>query len=96
MVFLENELLYGVPFEMSDETQSKDFLVPIGKAKIERVGEFGCAPLSLNEYFFKSLMASLVPGSHVTLVSHSRYVGHCLDAAAVLTKEGIECEVGGA
>lgn len=29
----------------------------------------------------------------MTLVSHSRYVGHCLDAAAVLAKEGVECEV---
>ncbi|XP_049588945.1 pyruvate dehydrogenase E1 component subunit beta, mitochondrial isoform X1 [Syngnathus scovelli] len=69
VVFLENELMYGVPFEMSDEAQSKDFTVPIGKAKVER------------------------QGTHVTLVSHSRYVGHCLDAAAVLAKEGIECEV---
>uniref|UniRef100_A0A3Q0RU06 Pyruvate dehydrogenase E1 component subunit beta n=1 Tax=Amphilophus citrinellus TaxID=61819 RepID=A0A3Q0RU06_AMPCI len=67
-VFLENELLYGVPFEMSEESQSKDFTIPIGKAKIERQ-------------------------SSVTLVSHSRYVSHCLDAAAVLAKEGIECEV---
>lgn len=32
-------------------------------------------------------------GNHITLVSHSRYVGYCLDAAAVLAKEGIECEV---
>lgn len=31
--------MYGVPFEMSDESQSKDFVIPIGKAKIERVGE---------------------------------------------------------
>ncbi|XP_034020904.1 LOW QUALITY PROTEIN: pyruvate dehydrogenase E1 component subunit beta, mitochondrial [Thalassophryne amazonica] len=69
VVFLENELLYGVPFEMSEESQSKDFTIPIGKAKVER------------------------QGNHVTLVSHSRFVGHCLDAAAVLTKEGIECEV---
>ncbi|XP_008319289.2 pyruvate dehydrogenase E1 component subunit beta, mitochondrial [Cynoglossus semilaevis] len=69
VVFLENELMYGVAFEMSEETQSKDFTIPIGKAKIER------------------------QGNHVTLVSHSRYVGHCLDAAAVLAKEGIECEV---
>uniref|UniRef100_A0A3B3YY77 Pyruvate dehydrogenase E1 component subunit beta n=1 Tax=Poecilia mexicana TaxID=48701 RepID=A0A3B3YY77_9TELE len=67
-VFLENELLYGVPFEMSDESQSKDFTIPIGKAKVERQ-------------------------SHVTLVSHSRFVGHCLDAAAVLAKEGVDCEV---
>lgn len=27
------------------------------------------------------------------MVTHSRYVSHCLDAAAVLAKEGIECEV---
>ncbi|XP_035485916.1 pyruvate dehydrogenase E1 component subunit beta, mitochondrial [Scophthalmus maximus] len=69
VVFLENELMYGVAFEMSEESQSKDFTVPIGKAKVER------------------------QGNHATLVSHSRYVGHCLDAAAVLAKEGIECEV---
>uniref|UniRef100_A0A673HRS1 Pyruvate dehydrogenase E1 component subunit beta n=1 Tax=Sinocyclocheilus rhinocerous TaxID=307959 RepID=A0A673HRS1_9TELE len=69
VVFLENELMYGVPFEMSEEVQSKDFLIPIGKAKIER------------------------QGNHITLVSHSRMVSLCLDAAAVLAKEGIECEV---
>lgn len=38
VVFLENELLYGVPFPLSDEAQSPDFLIPIGKAKIERPG----------------------------------------------------------
>ncbi|KAG7478139.1 hypothetical protein MATL_G00077220 [Megalops atlanticus] len=69
VVFLENELMYGVPFEMSEEAQSKDFTIPIGKAKTER------------------------QGNHITLVSHSRYVSFCLDAAAVLAKEGIECEV---
>lgn len=39
VVFLENELLYGVPFEMSDEAMSKDFILPIGKAKIEKSGQ---------------------------------------------------------
>lgn len=39
VVFLENEILYGVPFEVSEETLSKDFLLPIGKAKIERSGD---------------------------------------------------------
>jgi pyruvate dehydrogenase E1 component beta subunit len=34
VVVLENEMLYGVPFPMSDEAQGKDFLVPIGKAKV--------------------------------------------------------------
>ncbi|XP_059425196.1 pyruvate dehydrogenase E1 component subunit beta, mitochondrial-like isoform X3 [Carassius carassius] len=69
VVFLENEIMYSVPFEMSEESQSKDFLIPIGKAKIER------------------------KGNHVTLVSHSHVVSRCMDAAAVLAKEGIECEV---
>lgn len=31
--------MYGVPFEMSEEAQSKDFIIPIGKAKVERQGE---------------------------------------------------------
>uniref|UniRef100_A0A8C0KAN5 Pyruvate dehydrogenase E1 component subunit beta n=1 Tax=Canis lupus dingo TaxID=286419 RepID=A0A8C0KAN5_CANLU len=38
VVVLENELMYGVPFEFPSEAQSKDFLIPIGKAKIERQG----------------------------------------------------------
>jgi len=38
VVCLENELMYGVSFEMSDEALSEDFLIPIGKAKIERSG----------------------------------------------------------
>uniref|UniRef100_A0A4W5NHZ5 Pyruvate dehydrogenase E1 component subunit beta n=2 Tax=Hucho hucho TaxID=62062 RepID=A0A4W5NHZ5_9TELE len=69
VVFLENELMYGVPFELSEEVMHKDFVVPIGKAKVER------------------------QGTHISLVSHSRCVGFCLDAAAVLAKEGVECEV---
>ncbi|XP_060524700.1 pyruvate dehydrogenase E1 component subunit beta, mitochondrial [Cylas formicarius] len=39
VVFLENEILYGVQYPMSDEALSKDFLIPIGKAKIERPGK---------------------------------------------------------
>lgn len=39
VVFLENELLYGVAFEVSDEVLGKDFVLPIGKAKIEREGD---------------------------------------------------------
>lgn len=69
VVFLENELLYGVPFEITDEALGKDFLLPIGKAKIERAG------------------------NRMTLVSHSKSVGTCLDAAKELAQSGIECEV---
>ena len=36
----ENELLYCVSFPVSDEAQSADFVLPIGKAKIERPGAF--------------------------------------------------------
>lgn len=39
VVFLENELLYGVPFPMSQEALGSDFVIPIGKAKIEREGK---------------------------------------------------------
>lgn len=44
---LENELLYGVPFEMSEQAQAKDFIVPIGKAKIERQGKLRIEFVSL-------------------------------------------------
>jgi pyruvate dehydrogenase E1 component beta subunit len=38
VVVLEHELLYGTSFPMSDEAQSKDWVLPIGKAKIEKEG----------------------------------------------------------
>jgi pyruvate dehydrogenase E1 component beta subunit len=69
VVFLENELVYGTSFDVSDEALSPDFLLPIGKAKIEREGK------------------------HVTLVSHSKSVGLCLEAAKELEASGVECEV---
>lgn len=54
---------------MSQEALSSDFLIPIGKAKIERAGK------------------------HITLVAHSRAVQFCLEAAAEMEKQGVECEV---
>ncbi|XP_044756700.1 pyruvate dehydrogenase E1 component subunit beta, mitochondrial [Coccinella septempunctata] len=39
VVFLENEILYGVQYPMSDQALSKDFLLPLGKAKVERSGK---------------------------------------------------------
>jgi len=33
--------MYGVSMDMSDEALDKDFLLPIGKAKIEREGKYG-------------------------------------------------------
>lgn len=39
VVVLENELLYGQSFPMSEAAQKDDFVLPIGKAKIERSGK---------------------------------------------------------
>ncbi|KAL2884746.1 Pyruvate dehydrogenase E1 component subunit betamitochondrial [Ceratocystis lukuohia] len=38
VVVLENELMYGVSFPMSEAAQKDDFVIPFGKAKIERQG----------------------------------------------------------
>ncbi|OZJ03212.1 Pyruvate dehydrogenase E1 component subunit beta, mitochondrial [Bifiguratus adelaidae] len=69
VVFLENELMYGVSFPMSQEAQSSDYVLEIGKAKIEREGK------------------------DITIVAHSRPVGHALEAAEELAKNGISAEV---
>jgi len=70
VVFLENELAYGNSTEVSEEAMGEDFLVPIGKAKIER------------------------EGSDITIVSFSKHVGLCLEAAQVLHDEiGVNVEV---
>ncbi|CAI9093125.1 OLC1v1028545C1 [Oldenlandia corymbosa var. corymbosa] len=39
VVFLENELLYGEAFPVSDEVLDSSFSLPIGKAKIEKEGK---------------------------------------------------------
>ena len=39
VIVLENEIMYGQSFPLSAEAQSKDFVLPIGKAKIERSGK---------------------------------------------------------
>merc|ERR1719187_3154675 len=38
VVFLENEIMYGLAMEIPDAALDKDFVLPIGKAKIEREG----------------------------------------------------------
>jgi len=39
VVFLENELMYGETFEVPDSVLDKDFVLPIGKAKVQREGK---------------------------------------------------------
>ncbi|KAI0921051.1 pyruvate dehydrogenase E1, beta subunit, variant 2 [Taiwanofungus camphoratus] len=38
VVFLENEMMYGVSFPVSAEALSDNFILPIGKCKVEREG----------------------------------------------------------
>ena len=37
-VCLENEIMYGTTFDMSDEALDPNFVLPLGKAKVEREG----------------------------------------------------------
>merc|ERR1712158_269912 len=69
VVFLENELVYGSTFDIDDNVLDADFVVPIGKAKVQRQGK------------------------DISLVAHSIGVGFAMDAAEILAKEGISCEV---
>merc|ERR1712144_68325 len=39
VVVLENEIMYGQSFPVSKECTTPDFVLPIGKAKVERVGK---------------------------------------------------------
>lgn len=88
VVCLENEIMYGQSFEVSNEVLSKDFVVPIGKAKIERPGMRIHFP---SDFKFTSELIRI--GKHVTLVSFSRAVATCLEAAKELATIGIEAEV---
>ena len=38
VVFMENELLYGTSFDVSEEALDKEYVSPIGKARIQRSG----------------------------------------------------------
>jgi pyruvate dehydrogenase E1 component beta subunit len=69
VVFLENEILYGMSFDVSEEAKGADFVLPIGECKVER------------------------EGTDVTLVSYSRGVHTCLQAAEQLAAQGVSAEV---
>jgi pyruvate dehydrogenase E1 component beta subunit len=38
VMFLENEMMYNIEFDLTPEEMDPEFLLPIGKAKVERVG----------------------------------------------------------
>jgi pyruvate dehydrogenase E1 component beta subunit len=66
VVFLENELIYGSSFDVPNDP---DFTIPIGKAKVERLG------------------------ADATIVTFSIMVGKAMEAAEILSAEGINAEV---
>ena len=47
VVVLENEVMYGVQFDMPEEALDPEFVIPFGKAKIERTGESSLLSLNL-------------------------------------------------
>ena len=57
VVFLENEPLYGTSFEVDDKVLDKDFILPIGKAKIERQGK-DCTIVTFSKMVSYSLEAA--------------------------------------
>lgn len=65
VIFLENELDYGVKQEIPEE----EYLIPFGKAAV------------------------LQEGKDVTLISHSRMLHHCKEAAKELEKKGVSVEI---
>lgn len=57
VVFLENEPSYGQKFDVSEEVMSKDYLIPIGKAKVEREGK-DCTIIAYSKMVGVSLEAA--------------------------------------
>lgn len=54
--------MYGSPFEISDEALSPDFLIPIGKSKIEREGRSTkfCIKINASNYHRKYFIVSVL------------------------------------
>ena len=89
VVLLENELLYGKDFDIDEAALDKDFVIPIGKAKIEKEGKKTGLPWKLRVYRF----AFVLTGTDVTIATFSKNVVTSLEAADELAKQGISCEV---
>ncbi|KAK6017381.1 Transketolase, pyridine binding domain protein, partial [Ostertagia ostertagi] len=58
VVFLENEILYGHSFPVTEEMQKEDFVLPIGKCKIER------SVHSKGKLVFSGISGCLQSGDH--------------------------------
>ena len=82
--------MYSAEFPMSLEAMSSDFILPIGKAKIERPGLLLLLPSPPHHPL--PLVCTYV-GEHLTIVTFSRMVGVAMEAASELESRGVSCEV---
>ena len=98
VVFLENEILYGKSFDVTDAVVDKDFTLPIGECKVRDRRAI------LARYSARTRRAILrrAPsyprqvereGTDVTIVSYSKGVATSLEAADALAALGVSCEV---
>lgn len=58
-MLLENEIMYGHSFPIADEALGKDFVIPIGKAKIEKEGKLNGHTLVIVLLYYQVLMLPL-------------------------------------
>jgi pyruvate dehydrogenase E1 component beta subunit len=95
-VVLENELMYGVSFPMSEEAMKDDC------ACLQPRPTLCCPPFDPTADPPTPTPSVVLPigkakiereGTDVTIVGHSKSVGHAIEAADTLAKEGINVEV---
>ncbi|KAM3189978.1 hypothetical protein ACQJBY_068307 [Aegilops geniculata] len=99
VVFLENELLYGESFPIKAEVLDSSFSVPTsfsGREEFSSVRFFVWIASRSFFFFGFTLFFDLQierEGKDVTITAFSKMVGYALQAAEILSKEGISAEV---
>jgi len=109
VVFLENEILYNEQYPLSVEAQSPDFLIPLGKAKIEvegsditivtfsrQVGNAIKAAALLKDEGIKAEVINLrtiKPMDVATIVNSVRKTGRCLTVEEGWFQSGVGAEI---
>jgi len=109
VVVLEHELMYGVSFEMTDEEQSKDYVIELGKARIERPGtdvtivtfskEVGLALEAAEVLAQKGTscevinMLSIRPMDRDTILGSIKKTGRCVTLEQGWPQSGIGAEI---
>ncbi|CAG8503262.1 2565_t:CDS:2 [Acaulospora colombiana] len=89
VVVLENELQYGVPFSVSEEFMSPDFLLPIGKAKVIREGKDAEEGISVEIINLRSIR----PLDVDTIVNSVKKTNHLVSAESGFPHFGVGSEI---